>query len=258
MSIWEQARANFSGKVTIITGAGRGIGKEAALALVQLGGKVAVCDLVAERAERVAAELRSLGGEAIGTQADVTRAADVQAMVEAVVERFGRVDSLVNCAGAYRAKSPTLGVTEAEWDLIVDSNLKGTFLCCKAVLPHLVAAGAGAIVNISSLAGRTCSPFLGCHYTAAKAGVLGLTRHLANEFGAAGVRVNAVAPGTTLGDRVAEIVVDGAAQAMAAQTPLGRLAEARDIVGVILFLLSDLAGFVTGATVDANGGLVTI
>jgi 3-oxoacyl-[acyl-carrier protein] reductase len=256
VSMWDQAGAGFAGKVTLITGAGRGIGKQAALALVQLGGKVAIADLVKERAESVAAEIEAAGGQAIAVQADVTRAEDVRAMVKTVMDHFGAIHHVVNCAGAYRAKSPTLEIPDGEWDLIVDSNLKGTFLTSQAALPHMIAAGGGAIVNMSSVAGRTCSPFLGAHYSAAKAGVLGLTRHLANEFGSRGVRVNAIAPGTVVGDRVVEITAPEAAAAMASQTPLGRLAEARDIVGVILFLLSDLSRFMTGATVDVNGGFI--
>lgn len=257
-SMWDEARLGFAGKVTLITGAGRGIGKEVAMALVQLGGKVAIADLVKERADLVVAEIEAAGGQAIAVQADVTRAEEVRKMVAAVVDHFGVIHQVVNCAGAYRAKSPTLEIPDGEWDLIVDSNLKGTFLTSQAALPHMIAAGGGAVVNISSVAGRTCSPFLGSHYSAAKAGVLGLTRHLAHEFGPRGVRVNAIAPGTVAGDRVSEITAAEDTTAMASRTPLGRLAEARDIVGVILFLLSDLARFMTGATVDVNGGFILL
>lgn len=258
LSMWDQARADLASKVTLVTGAGRGIGKEAASALVDIGARVAIADLVLDRAEAAAAELRARGGDVLAIQADVTKTADVDAMVKTVVDRFGALHNLVNCAGGYKAKSPTLDIGDDEWNFIVDSNLMGTFLTCRAAIPYMLDAGGGAIVNISSLAGRTCSPFLGIHYSAAKAGVLGLTRHLANEFGPRGIRANSIAPGTTLGDRVSEIAPQKDLDAQAGATPLRRLATASDIVGVILFLLSDLSRFVTGVTIDTNGGYLTI
>lgn len=257
-SIWDEARQNLASRVTLITGAGRGIGKEAALALVGIGARVAIADLVQERAEAAAADLRARGGDALAIRADITNRDDVEAMMKAVVDRFGVLHNLVNCAGSYKAKSPSLTVSDEEWDFIVESNLKGTFRTCRAAIPYMIDGGGGAIVNISSLAGRTCSPFLGVHYSAAKAGVLGVTRHLANEFGPQGIRVNSIAPGTTLGERVSEIAPEDQLRAQAAATPLRRLAEGRDIAGVILFLLSDLSQFVTGVTIDTNGGFLTI
>jgi NAD(P)-dependent dehydrogenase (short-subunit alcohol dehydrogenase family) len=256
--LWDAARASLSGSVTIITGAGRGMGKETAQQLLALGGKVAIVDLDQDRLGSAAADLTVDKGELLTLKADVMNESQVGAMVEETMRRFARIDHLVNCAGAYRAKSPSLQVDSDEWDVIVDSNLKGTFNCCRAVLPHMVAQRRGAIVNISSLAGRTCSPFLGVHYSAAKAGVLGLTRHLANEFGPSGVRVNAIAPGTMLGERVSEIASNDGLSKQAEGTPLGRLATPRDIAGVITFLISDLSAFITGATIDVNGGVLTI
>jgi NAD(P)-dependent dehydrogenase (short-subunit alcohol dehydrogenase family) len=223
-----------------------------------MGSTVVIADLSAERLKAVVDGYGELPGTLSSVCADVTDPAAMRGMAETVMEKYGRIDGLVTCAGAYRPKGSSLEVSLDEWRLITDSNLMGTYLACQAVLPHMVAAGKGAIVTISSLAGRTCSPFLGVHYSAAKAGVLGVTRHFATEFGPHGIRVNSVAPGTTYGDRVSEIVDPGAAEAMAAATPLRRLAEGSDVSGVALFLLSDLASFVTGATVDANGGYLTI
>jgi 3-oxoacyl-[acyl-carrier protein] reductase len=144
----------------------------------------------------------------------------------------------------------------------VDSNLKGAFLTYQAVIPHIDRAGGGSLVSISSLAARTSSPFLGCHYSAAKAGVLGLTRHIAKEFGPRNIRANSICPGGVAGARMDDLLgelgrQDGLAE-LADQTPLGRNGVELDIVGAILFLLSDLSRFVTGATVDVNGGILTI
>jgi NAD(P)-dependent dehydrogenase (short-subunit alcohol dehydrogenase family) len=143
-----------------------------------------------------------------------------------------------------------------EWDMVVDSNLKGSFLCAKYAVPLLRKRGGGRIINFSSNAGRTVSPLLGCSYTAAKAGVIGLSRHLAKEFAPENILVNTVAPGPAEGDRLADRLDEGGRAALAGQIPLGRLATAGDIAGVVLFLASDAARFMTGAILDVNGGYV--
>jgi NAD(P)-dependent dehydrogenase (short-subunit alcohol dehydrogenase family) len=140
----------------------------------------------------------------------------------------------------------------------MDSNLKGAFLTCQAAIPHIIRAGGGSIVNMSSRAARVSSVFLGIHYTSAKAGILGLTKHIAKEFGPKGVRANSICPGAIVGDRMNDLLAalhreDDFAR-LAKEAPLGRNVEERDVVGVILFLLSDLSGFVTGAAIDVNGG----
>ena len=244
----------FKGQTAVVTGAGRGIGKVIAAQLLAEGATVHVPDLDEGRSRDSAAEL---GAGAKPARLDVRNASDIASYFK-TLEAQGGVDLLVNCAGGYAPLVPTLKITEAEYDMVMDSNLKGTFLCCQAVIPGMIRKKAGAIVNFSSLAGRQTSPALGSPYTAAKAGVLGLTRHLAKEFGAQGVRVNAIAPGTTEGERVAGLLTPEDRSRQLAGIPLGRFTTAEDIADVVLFLLSPKARYVTGATIDVNGGVLTI
>lgn len=146
---------------------------------------------------------------------------------------------------------------ESEWDMVLNSNLKGSFVCAKFVIPHMLRQGGGRIINFSSNAGRTYSPWLGSCYTVAKTGIIGLTRHLAREYAQNQILVNTIAPGPTRGERVNDLTGDAEGErAMAAMIPLGRLGEADDIAKVALFLASDAASFMTGAILDVNGGFV--
>lgn len=247
--------SSFSGTIAVVTGAGRGIGAHIAKDLIAEGATVYIPDLDVSRSEKMAA---SLGSSARSGKIDVTKSTDVTSFFERVAKETSGVDYLINCAGGYVPLIPSLSITEDEYDLVMDSNLKGTFLCCQAAIPQMIRKGAGAIVNFSSLAGRQTSPALGSHYTAAKAGVLGLTRHFAKEFGSKGVRVNAVAPGTTEGERVAGLLTPEDRTRQLGGIPLGRFATADDLSPVVLFLLSDASRYVTGATIDINGGTLTI
>jgi NAD(P)-dependent dehydrogenase (short-subunit alcohol dehydrogenase family) len=242
----------------LVTGSGRGIGRQVAHRFAQGGARVAVVDLVEERARSTADALTRDGGTALAVQCDVRSERSVRAMIDQVVARFGTVQVLVNCAGGYAANRPAHETPEDDWDSVVDSNLKGTFLCCKAAIPYMLRDGGGRIINFSSNAGRTSSPALGCHYTAAKAGVLGLTRHLAKEYAARNILVNAVAPGPTRDERFEEIMTRDSAATLLAQIPLGRFAEPDDLAGVVLFLASEAARYITGATLDVNGGYVML
>jgi len=242
------------GNVALIVGAARGIGEAAALRMANEGAALVVADRNSAGATAIAARIREQGGRSLPVTADVTSRSAIDLMVRQAVEEFGQVDILVNCAGDYVPLKGTLSMPETDWDSVVDSNLKATFLCCQAVLPLMIKRRYGRIVNIASLAGRSSSPLLGAHYTAAKAGVLGLTRHLAKEFGPFGVTVNAVAPGPTHGPRVSELITPAQEVEMKKAIPLGRLAEADDIVPAILFLASEEARYITGATLDVNGG----
>ena len=241
--------------IAVVTGAGRGIGAQIAADLVAEEAKVYIPDLDIGRSENVAARL---GKSAFPAELDVRDRDAVFAFFGHVEKESGGADLLVNCAGGYVPLVPTLKIAEDEYDLVMDSNLKGTFLCCQAAIAQMAKKRRGAIVNFSSLAGRQTSPALGAHYTAAKAGVLGLTRHLAKEFGPQGVRVNAVAPGTTEGERVAGLLSEDDRKRQLSGIPLGRFATAEDLSPVVLFLLSDEARYITGATVDINGGVLTI
>jgi 3-oxoacyl-[acyl-carrier protein] reductase len=260
---WDQLRRGLEESVTLVVGGARGTGKQAALALLQLGGSVAIGDINKERLDKTAAEFAAMGYKKIfAVVADVTQTDQAHAMVEKAVKHFGKLNNVVYAAGAYLAQRPTLEIDSKEWDLIVNSNLKGAFLTDQAAIPHMIKAGGGGIVHISSNAGRTTSTFLGCHYTAAKAGILGLTRHLAKEFGSQKIRANSICPGGIDGERMKDLITELHREQdlvdLAKQTPLGRNVHERDVVGVILFLLSDLSGFVTGATIDVTGGIFMI
>lgn len=248
----------FKGQVFLVTGAGRGMGKLLAERLADLGADVAVCDLVAERAHATARMISDAGGSALALVADVSREADVQQAVAAVLERWGRIDILVNMAGSYGAAYRQTHETPVEeWDSVFASNVRGSFLCAKTVLPHMIAAGGGRIINFASNAGRSVSPLLGCSYTAAKTAVIGMTRHLSREYARHGILVNTIAPGPVAGERVSELLqTEAEGTALNGQIPIGRLAESADIVDVVLFMSSDASRYMTGAILDVSGGLI--
>ena len=245
-------------KVVIVTGAGRGIARRVALDFAAQGCRVAVVDLVAERAKNTTKEIEGAGGTALSLVCDVRSEASVRDMVEQTVRTWGRVDVLVNAAGGYTLGKVTHELSVADWDMVMDSNLKGSFLCAKFVLPHMIKAGGGRIINFASNAARTSSPALGVHYTATKAGVLGLTRHLAKEYAPHQILVNTVAPGPADVERNAEILSPEAREQLRREIPLGRFAEPEDISAVVLFLASEGARHITGATIDVNGGYVMV
>jgi 3-oxoacyl-[acyl-carrier protein] reductase len=183
---------------------------------------------------------------------DVTSAAAARTAVEAAIAQFGALHILVNNAGIGQ-RGLLEELSEADWDRMLAVNLKGPFLCSQAAARHLERGG--AIVNVASLAGRSSSPLQGCHYSASKAGVLGLTRHLARELGPRGIRVNAVCPGPILTDLLTRGASSEQIDALTAQVPVGRPGTPEDIAGVIAFLASDDAGYINGASLDANGGI---
>jgi len=260
---WDGLRQGLASSVTLITGGAQGTGRKTAEALLTLGCSVLIADINGKRLAETEQQLSGIGmGKVVSAVTDVTRLDQCKAAAQKAVEAFGKLNNIVYCAGAARAQRPTLEIDSEEWDLILNSNLKGAFFTCQAAIPHIVASGGGSIVHISSRAGRTSSPFLGIHYTSAKAGILGLTRHIAKEFGGKGIRANNICPGGVLGERMSFLMAalkrEGDLEAQAKQSPLGRNVWERDVVGAILFLLSDLSGFVTGATIDVNGGTLMI
>lgn len=249
---------SFEGKVVLVTGAGQGIAEATARSFAAAGAQVAVADLVEERASQVAASIRDGGGAALGLHVDVRHGDSVRAMVDAVIGEWGKIDVLVNAAGGYgelfRATHET---PDEEWDMVIDSNLKGCFLGAKHVAPHMIKAGGGRIINFSSNAGRSVSPILGCSYTAAKTAVIGLSRHLAREYAAHNILVNTIAPGPVDNPRLAHLLPTDESRAdLLAQMPLGRLAQSDEIADVVLFLASDASRYMTGAVLDVNGGYV--
>jgi NAD(P)-dependent dehydrogenase (short-subunit alcohol dehydrogenase family) len=243
----------LSGKVALVTGAQQGIGRAIAVALAVEGADIAV-NFLDDRAagERVAGLVRDLGRKAIVVEGDVARIRDVEGMVAAVGSGLGPPDVLVNNAGVF-PRSEFLELAEREWDHVLGVNLKGSFLCAQATARVMVAAGRpGAIVNISSSAIR--GDARGVHYSASKAGVLGLTRAMALALAPYGIRVNAIAPGLTntaqprYGNTEEQIV------ARAREIPLGRMAEPDEIARIAVFLASADAGWMTGELVHVNGG----
>lgn len=245
----------LSGQVALVTGGGRGIGRGIALELARAGCSVAVNYVVEpERADQTVADLRALGVDAIAVTADVGAKADVRTMVEDVVTRLGRLDILVNNAGT-QTWTPFLDVTEEEWDLVIRTNLKGSFLCTQAAAAFMKDHGGGSIVNIGS--GSNKVPFPGLvAYTASRGGIEMLTKVAAVELAAHRIRVNCVAPGAIEVERT-RLEMDDYAGRWGAVTPLGRVGTPEDVAGAVLFLSGPAAAFITGQTLWVDGGLFT-
>ena len=249
----------LEGKIALVTGSARGMGYAIALALAAEGAKVAVTDLIEHQIKDAVDSLTRQGLETAGYEMDVTRKDEIVRTVQAVSAKWGRLDILVNNAGGSLNTPHRLEeIEECHWDLVVDVNLKGAFLCCQAVVPIMARQGGGAIVNISALAGHWRASLAGVQYTAAKAGVEGLTRQLAYDWGPKGVRVNAVAPTVTLtGDRMRKLWSDKKKEdqaRMIQQIPLRRLSKPEEIAAAVVYLASDDASYITGITLDVNGG----
>ncbi|MGE5485588.1 MAG: SDR family NAD(P)-dependent oxidoreductase [Ignavibacteriales bacterium] len=247
---------DFSGKVAVVTGSGSGIGKATVSILAKLGAAVVVCDLNRSGAEAVAGEIRGTGGEAIAIGVDVSSTESVNAMFEQVVCRYGWVDVLINNAGIAEVVDIE-NITDQQWDRMIGIHLGGTFKCCRAATPIMKKRKQGAIVNISSTYGMVGWEKW-CHYSAAKAGVLGFTKALAKELAPFDIRVNAIAPGSVItpiqGNVTRAEMQDWARTAI----PLGRAAEPEDIARAIVFLASDEASFITGQLLSVNGGAVIV
>ena len=248
----------FDDKVAIVTGAARGMGKACAHSLASEGAKVVLVDLNRKGIEELAGEIKVKRGVAIAITCDVSKPEDVIQTVKEVLKTFGTVHILINNAGVLRSTTPLECIPVEEWDLMLGVNLKGMFLFLKAVLPIMRENHYGKIVNISSSAGRSTSELGGAHYTVSKTGVLGLTRHTAKEYGAYGINVNSICPGLVDTQMIHEQASKEKLNHWLTQIPLGRFADPEEEAELVLFLASDQAKYITGATIDFNGGSLLI
>ena len=243
----------FQNKTIIITGAGGGIGRASALRLAREGAHVVCMDIAESREETVNLVKEGGVGGATAVAYDALNSEDVKKVFQETISTHGPIDGLVNCVGAGLPRS-ALEIDEEAFDKMFDMNVKTTYRACWAVLPHMQERRGGKIVNFSSVAGRSASVLQGPHYSSAKAAVIGLTRHLAREFGPHNINVNAVAPGVIGTDRILEQMSGAQRQRTEGATPLGRIGSPEDIAGVVAFLASEDARHVTGVTIDVNGG----
>lgn len=247
-------------KVALVTGSAQGMGFAIARCLLEEGAKVMINDLNQETIDQAVAALnQEFPNRVIGKKADVTKKVEVQAMIDELVQTWGAIDILVNNAGGslhtpYKLEE----IEEKHWDLVLNVNLKGTFFTCQSAIPYMAKAGKGAIVNMAALAGHWRASLAGVQYTAAKAGVEGLTRQLAYDWGPQGIRVNGVAPTVTItGDRMKNLWENKDAaerEKIVANIPLRRLSTPEEIGKAVVFLASDDASYITGITLDVVGG----
>ena len=246
----------LKGKIAIVTGAGseKGIGQASALVLAKRGATVVVTDIDMSGAERTAQAVRQQGVEALALRVDVTDAREVETLIEKTLRAFSRIDILVNVAGITQPVR-VVDTTEADWDRVLAVNLKGTFLCSKAVLPTMMAQKFGRIVNLSSVSGkRGGGVYGGAHYSAAKAGILGFSKALAREVAACGITVNSVAPGLIATDIRGGLETPERQLEMSKDIPCQRMGTPEEVAASIAFLASDEAAYITGEEIDINGG----
>ncbi|MEH7074992.1 3-oxoacyl-[acyl-carrier-protein] reductase [Neobacillus drentensis] len=245
---------NLEGKAALVTGASRGIGREIALELARQGANVAVNFSGSEaKANEVVDEIKALGREAFAVKCDVSNAEEVAAMVKGTIDNFGKLDILVNNAGITK-DNLLMRMKEEEWDDVININLKGVFLCTKAVTRQMMKQRVGRIINIASVVGVSGNPGQ-ANYVAAKAGVIGLTKTAAKELASRNITVNAIAPGFITTDMTDKLSEEVKAE-MLRQIPLARLGEPKDIAKITAFIASDDSAYMTGQTLHINGGMV--
>ncbi len=245
-------------KVAIVTGSGRGIGEGVAMVLAREGAKLVIVDMNLDDARNVARKIEAGGGKAIATRTDISKKADVEAMVAATLEAFGTVDVLVNNAGIEATPCLAHEMSEAQFDRVLGVNLKGTFFCSQAVLPTMIAKKSGRIVNVSSVAGLRMTFFGSIDYTVSKHGVTGLTQHLAWEVADHGITVNSVCPGGVQTPLMEQHTAPEFREMVRRRLiPLGRMCTIEEIGEAVSFLASDRAQMITGQMLAVDGGLMT-
>lgn len=241
-------------KVALITGSAQGIGREIALVFAREGADVVISDINFEKAAKTSAEIAALGRKSLGLELDVTAYAKVEEAVNKILDKFGKVDILVNNAGITK-DGLLLRMSEADWDAVINVNLKGTFNCTKAVSKLMIKQHSGRIINIASIIGIIGNPGQ-ANYSASKAGIIALTKTAAKELASRNINVNAVAPGYIQTEMTAKLPEE-LKQKMLALIPLNKLGSPADVANVCLFLASEESGYITGQTIVVDGGMVT-
>lgn len=242
----------LKGKVALVTGAAQGIGKAVSLLLARNGADIVVSDINLEKAEETAKEIESIGSKALAIKVNVARLEEVEQMVETILEKFGKIDILVNNAGITRDKL-ILRMTEEDWDMVLNVNLKGTFNCTKAVVRYMAKQRSGKIVNIASVVGEMGNAGQ-ANYSASKAGVIGLTKTIAREFAQRGINVNAIAPGY-IETPMTDVLPEKVKEELKRLIPMERLGKPEDVAEAVLFLVSDASSYITGQVLNVNGGI---
>ena len=249
----------FAGKIALVTGGAGGIGRAAALAFARAGAIVAVSDFAVEGGQQTVAMIREAGGTASFFKADVTVAADVEAMITAVVASYGRIDCAFNNAGIEEENAPTAMCEEAQFDRIINVNVKGAWLCMKYEILQMLEQGGGAIVNTASVAGLVGAPMQPA-YAASKHAVVGLTKTAAVEYGRRGIRINSVCPAVIRTEMMTRAIErePRREKMLVKMHPIGRIGEAEEVANAVLFLCSDAASFMTGHQLAVDGGLTIV
>ena len=247
-------RSRLAGKTALVTGATRGIGREIALVFAKEGADVAVCGRTANALDDVAAQIQAAGRQVLAYPADISQAEAVERMVADLLDKWGRIDILVNNAGIAR-DTLLIRMKDEEWDSVLTVNLKGTFLCMRAVARAMMRQRSGRIINLASVVGLMGNPGQ-ANYAASKAGIIGLTKSVARELGGRGVTVNAIAPGL-IETEMTEALSEDLKTHWKAQIPLGSFGQPMDVAQAAVFLASDAARYITGQVLQVDGGLVT-
>jgi len=250
---------HLSGKVALVTGASSGIGQATAEALAACGATVCINFLRNEAGAEAARNLiNGSGGKAITVQADVTKSEDVGALVKRTVDEFGPIDILVNNAGSLIQRQRILEMGESNWDEVINLNLKSAFLCSRAVAGPMMNRKSGAIINVSSIAGRNGGALGSIHYSTAKGGLIAFTKGLAKEMAIYGVRVNGVSPGVISTPFHEQFSTPEMMKAYVNMIPMGRIGTPAEVAKVVVFLASDAASFLAGETIEVNGGMMML